>query len=789
MHACRWLILIAIAWAANAHAGERLLDQIAAWSDRTGLVLVVDADVDLQRPASVSIDADSDYGERALQVFLAGYDLYAQAAEPGVLRIHRDGPGLDLIIVGQGSDAAARDGDSASTPSPARIFRPRRLPGGALGAPPQPSSDRRLRSIPNLYTVGELVSLRGIARGEDEAQFSLISHGLPVTPERLGAPLQLGAEPGWLRAVSGPDSALRGPNALGGWIEIGSDELLSRAGVIELRGGAQSQGLRGLWVPWAAAQRGQLALSAYTASQSSTVVDTASGPLPTPGDFGVELRFHWHSPDQRIETRSYLLSEHRQLGLPLLQLGPDQPDDPDLRESTLAYDGDIDSDVIGASQVLTLRRDDSTATTLELGWLQSSRDEHTAIDLLDAGDSINRRFRWSRLALSTELAHADRAPSRISLQFLPRRIERAQSTAVIPGGELFTLRDGLRNVGSGRLHFDHALDESLDSWLLGWDDQWSLGPRFSLALRAGWALERSDSALIDRARSDDDCLLQDVRSPTPSPCRTYFGDAEVTRRGDRSSAMALPAFAVAYAGDRSVQSLGWRNGYGRSRAALNLSSGVYRVYAPERIDALEYSIVDAGPLERWRVDAFAYHWRDRRSFRHRNDDLGSVLLTESDGGRALATGIELTTHQVRGRWSMIASAGWLSARYVGGEMAGIALFGKRLEDAPRYTASMFCAWRGDDGWFADVSLQLAGSSFVDATNQRDAQRPPMRLIDATVGRRFGPWEVFAYASDLSDDASYQSVLPRAGIGLLGNSYRIVVGPSVGLGLRWRWAPH
>jgi hypothetical protein len=422
---------------------------------------------------------------------------------------------------------------------------------------------------------------------------------------------------------------------------------------------------------------------------------------------------------------------------------------------------------------------------VELGWLKSSRDEHSQIDLLDASESFAREFRWSRLALSTEVAHTHRAPSRIALQWVPRRLRREHGTAVIPGGELFALPAELRNVGSGRLHFNQALDESLDSWLLNWEDQWPLSTRWQLAMRAGWASERLTSARTDSASSDADCMLRDLRNAVTRACGSYYAEARLTRNGQRSSQIALPSVGLQYSGKQVEQNLGWRTGYGRSRAALELSTGRYRVFAPERIDALEYSLADRDPRPRWRVDLFAYHWRERRSLQRQTSDLGAVLLNESDGGRALATGIEVTTYQSNASGSIAASAGWLNGRYVSGDFAGLPLAGKRLEDAPRYTASLIAAWHGPAGWFADVSIQLAGSSFLDATNQAEAQRPPMRLLDINIGRRIGPWDVFVYGSDLSDGASFQSVIPRNGTGLLGDSYRIVEGPSVGIGIRWR----
>jgi len=209
------------------------------------------------------------------------------------------------------------------------------------------------------------------------------------------------------------------------------------------------------------------------------------------------------------------------------------------------------------------------------------------------------------------------------------------------------------------------------------------------------------------------------------------------------------------------------------------------VFAPERIDAIEYSIFDNQPWPRWRIDLFTYHWSARRSFRRELGELGAVLLNEDDGGRAHADGIELTRYFGTAQWSLATSVGWLDARYRSGEFAGIALEGRRLEDAPRYTASIVGSWRGERGWFADLSLHLADATFLDATNQSDARRPATRLIDLCIGRRIGALDLFAYANDASDDAGYQGVIPRSGLGLLGNSYRLVEGPSIGVGLRWR----
>jgi|CXWL01.1.fsa_nt_gi hypothetical protein len=279
---------------------------MAAWSDRTGLALIVDPDVDLERPLPAVADVVEGSDLRALQLFLAAQGLYAQPLEPGVYRVRRDGPGLTLSIVERDEPKSASDrtrrADAANRES--RVFRPRLLPGASLGEIAQASMDRRLRSVPNLYTIGELVSLRGISRGEDEAQFSLVENGLPMTPDRLGAPLQLSGQSSWLSAVSGPDSALRGPNALGGWIELGRDAPQRAGGAVEVRAGADERGsVRAQWVPWES-PRGALSVAGYAATQSSTVVSAEGTRLPRPADRGIEAQYDWQDADGALSSRT-----------------------------------------------------------------------------------------------------------------------------------------------------------------------------------------------------------------------------------------------------------------------------------------------------------------------------------------------------------------------------------------------------------------------------------------------------------------------------------------------------
>ncbi len=762
-------------------AGERLVDHIAAWSDRTGLALIVDADVDLESPVVTGPGGGSDV--RALQLFLARQGLYAQALEPGVYRIRRDGSGLTLSIIGRDPPESARGAHRPHpTDQPSRVFRPRLLPGMALEQIAQVNVNQRLRTLPNLYTIGELVSLRGISRGEDEAQFSLVENGLPVTPDRLSAPLQLSSQSSWLSAVSGPDSAVRGPNALGGWIELGRDSP-GQGGAIELRAGNDDRGsLRAQWVPWES-PRGAVSVAGYGATQSSTVVEVAGARLPRPADAGIEAQWDWQTADESWHARTYVLGHRRALGYPWLHLAPTQPDQPDADSSALSYDGEIQSETYGVSQRFDLNHGART-TRLELGWLRSSRDEESSLSVLDSSDFIARRFEWSRVALSSEIGRDDERLATISLQYLPRRVQRSEITALVPGGELFRLRDGLVNAGEGNIVHASEQVERLDSWLLSWDDEWALGADWRLGLRLGWALEQIDSALVNRATSSSDCLLSQAGAAAVA-CSQFYPDARIAQRDTRSEQIPLPAVGLQYTGARSEQLLGWRRGYGRSRAAVDLIGGGYHVFAPERIEAIEYSLVDIDPARRWRADVFAYHWRNRRSFRRQPGEIGAVLLDTGDGGRALATGLELTGRWGDRQWSLSAAAGLLHARYVSGSFAGAPLDGKRLEDAPRYTASIATAWRGERGWFADVSLQLAGATYLDASNQPDARRPALRTLDLSFGRRVGPWDVFLFASHLSDQSTFQSVIPRSGLGLQGSSYLIVDGPSVGLGLRWR----
>ncbi len=761
------------------------MDQIAHWSDLTGFALVVDSNIDLNQPVSPEAAHQSGRELRDLQIFLARFGMFAQALEPEVYRIRRDGPGLSMTIHGQGTDPAALDLSPAQD-SAVRIFRPRLLPGTPLERVAQSSADRRLRTLPNLYTVGEVISLRGVTRGQDEGEFSLIENGLPVTPERLSSPLQLSSQANWLSAVSGPDSALRGPNALGGWIELGNDEELREGGAIEARVGNRERALlRGLWVPWVRTQRGQFSVSGYVGTQSSTVVQTPAGRLPRPSDAGVEVHLDWEDPDRGVETRTHLLVDKRDFGYPLLLLGPSQPDDAALRESQLIYDGSIGSRALGLSHALSYRHNDSVRSRLELGWLESTREEYSQIDLLDSDDANEREFRWSRLAFSTEFEHDNGHLTKLGVQHLPRRLRRELRTGLIPGGSLFALPMGIENAGEGRINVENLQRESLNSSLITLEEQLALSTRWRLGLRAGWAIEEIDSAMTDAIRTDDDCNLRDRQSQETFACAELYPDSLLDRAGKRTSDLTLPAISVEYYGDFAEQLVGWRRGYGRSRSAIDLTEGIYRVFAPERIDAIEYSILDAKAARHWRIDMFAYHWRDRRSYRRQPGDLDSVLIEVGDGGRALATGIEMTTQRAGRHWSLAASAGWLHARYISGEFGGLPLSGRRLEDAPRYTANMMANWRGDRGWFADLSLQFAGSTFLDATNQRDAERPSMRLIDLSFGRRIGALDVFAYAANVSDDASFQSVIPRSGLGGLGSSYRIVEGLSVGVGIRWR----
>lgn len=86
--------------------------------------------------------------------------------------------------------------------------------------------------------------------------------------------------------------------------------------------------------------------------------------------------------------------------------------------------------------------------------------------------------------------------------------------------------------------------------------------------------------------------MLDRRFPLTAGGRSFYPDGVLARQGERTSAIALSAVGIFREGERVDQQFGWRRGYGRSRAALELGAGVYRVFALERIDALEYSIRD-----------------------------------------------------------------------------------------------------------------------------------------------------------------------------------------------------
>lgn len=778
-----WCILCLVGYALPAR-GESLAERIATLSDQSGLVLVVDANINLERAVSSRSVAISD--ARALQIELARFGLYAQPVEPRVWRVRADpsSPPIQIqsVHVQDPTIGVQLEPESPRTP---RVFQPRMLARGPAQVLDQ-DLQLRLRAVPNLFLVGELVALRGVTLGSEEPQFGLTEQGLPISPTRLTAPTRAGPLPPWLQATSGPDSALRGPNALGGWLETGDESTQPVPTIMEFRtNGGGLQLARGLWAPWRG-EAGQLSVSGYASRSTENQITTADSTLAATEDRGGDVLLDYQDMEGAWDSRTFLTAYEQDLGYPWLILGPDQPNEPGQRRSTLNYAGDIATRGRGLRQK-TRWHGDNWIAQIDLGWQISDRIESLQLPILGTDETRGRQSRWSRLTASLQRPREDRPPAGLQVQFIPRTVERTLRNRLAPGTAQLPWVSDDSELAKGTVNERDAANEGLDSWLVTYEDSLSLGRRWRLDLRAGWAWERIETELSHSRTTDADCQIL-TRQGAERPCAADYPDTLTSQNSALSSQFALPAVALVHSGEQLTQSLQWRRGYGRSRAALDLFSGEYQVYAPERIHAVEFSVHASTPIPSWRLDVFAYRWLDRRLIRRNFGGVGSLVLDASQDSSVHAHGAELSLQQGGEHWAASASFGWLNARYRQRQSGFLDIDGNRLEDAPRYTASLQARAQSPSGWFGEFNAQFAGQTFLDATNTRDATRPAMHLVDASVGRRLGEWEIFLYARNVADGGAYETVIPRSGLSELGSSYKIVDGPSAGLGMRWQSGP-
>lgn len=773
-----WWILGLVGYALPV-CSETLAERIATLSDQLGLVLVVDGEINLARPVARRSPAIAD--TRSLQIELARFGLYAQPVEPRVWRVKADPSSQTIQIQSVHVQNPTPDVAPESPRSP-RVFQPRMLARGPAQVLDQ-DLQLRLRGIPNLFLVGELVALRGVTLGSEEPQFGLTEHGLPISPTRLTAPTRAGPLPPWLQATSGPDSALRGPNALGGWLETGDESAQPVPTLVELRMNAGGLHLaRGLWAPWRG-EAGQLSVSGHAARSTENQIRTAGSALSAAADKGADVLLDYRDLGGRWDSQTFLTAYAQDQGYPWLILGPDQTNDPGQRRSTLDYAGDIDTRGQGLRQ-RTRWYGDGWQAHVDLGWQASDRIESLQLPVLGTDETRSRDTRWSRLTASLQRPREDRPPAGLQLQFVPRTVERTLRNRLTPGTPQLPWASDDSVEVKGSVYDRDAANEDLESWLITYEDSLRLASRWRLDLRAGWAWERIETELSHSRTTDGDCQILTQQGAQRS-CAADYPDTLSSQTSALSSQFALPAVALVYSGARLTQSLQWRRGYGRSRAALDLFSGEYRVYAPERIDAVEFSVHASDPIPSWRLDLFAYRWLDRRLIRRNFGGVGSLVLDASQDSGVWAHGAELSVQQGGEHWAASASVGWLDARYRQRNAGSLDIDGNRLEDAPRYTASLQGRAQSSTGWFGEFSAQFAGRTFLDATNTADATRPAMRLLDASVGRRLGDWEIFLYARNVVDGGAYETVIPRSGLSELGSSYKIVDGPSAGLGVRWQ----
>jgi iron complex outermembrane recepter protein len=218
-----------------------------------------------------------------------------------------------------------------------------------------------------------------------------------------------------------------------------------------------------------------------------------------------------------------------------------------------------------------------------------------------------------------------------------------------------------------------------------------------------------------------------------------------------------------------------------------------RQFEPEFLWNAEAGVRAAGSDARLQAQLAVFHmWREDQqvatSFQLDPGDPLSYVFYTDNAARGRNYGVEASASwQPLPALTFGATLGLLQTEYIGYRYGDRDLDGREQAHAPSYQYSVSAQWGGDAGWMARADLNGSDAFYFDASHDERSQ--PYTLLNLKAGYAHGPWSVFAWARNVTDE---QFAVRGFYFGLEPPDYanKLYVqhgdGRLMGVTLQWRW---
>ncbi len=180
-----------------------------------------------------------------------------------------------------------------------------------------------------------------------------------------------------------------------------------------------------------------------------------------------------------------------------------------------------------------------------------------------------------------------------------------------------------------------------------------------------------------------------------------------------------------------------------------------RQFAPEYLWNAESGLRATSTDARWQgqVSLF-YMWREDQqvatSFQLDPGDPLSYVFYTDNVAKGRNYGIESSASwQALPSLSIGATLGLLHTEFLDYSYGDRDLDGRAQAHAPEYQYSLSAQWGGEEGWMARADLSGSAAFYFDTSH--DARSRPYTLLNLKAGYGRGPWSVYAWARNVTDE--------------------------------------
>jgi len=247
----------------------------------------------------------------------------------------------------------------------------------------------------------------------------------------------------------------------------------------------------------------------------------------------------------------------------------------------------------------------------------------------------------------------------------------------------------------------------------------------------------------------------------------------------------LPELGTEWRGDGLKAGAKISRAYRPGGAAVAPSLGLSSPYGPER--GWETNLFVEKKWECLRAGGrIFYAWLDNQQVPY--VPTGGFPVVDSfiaNTGKSRRAGAEIELEWRSGDFSAGATAGYLYAEYDELVLNGVNRAGQAFPLSPEWTAGLGLAWRPVTGWFGEMSLNWADTSYAQVDAPIGTKLEARMLLSARTGYRWEQAEAYVFGSNLLDEEYALSKNDYSGVGLP-ISGKLGMPCVVGTGMTVKW---